>query len=387
VTVRAIQSGLRLPVLVFLALVAFAAALFGVSGATRAGWLHLVLAVGAMPLIFGAMIHFIPVLTRTRPAPAALGAIPVLALAGGMLAVGALGVPTSGLAPAIGGSLALAAALTLFVWSTRRRAAALGPAHPGLAWYQAALACLVAALVAVLVGALWPATFAALRRAHLHLNMLGFIGLTAVSTMAVLLPTAAGRPDVQAGARLQRDLALALGGTLLVALGAAWFAPLALIGALLWAAHLARLAAAWRPYRRDILAPHGAAPALAAALAMFAICLIIGALVPLAARGWIPPVEPVIAFVAGFLPPLVSGAASELLPVWLRPAAQGAWHARVRAGLGRYNGIRAVMFLVAGVAAGLGFSWGPPLSAATLVWFLAQAFSVLGLESRAGRNG
>jgi len=120
---------------------------------------------------------------------------------------------------------------------------------------------------------------------------------------------------------------------------------------------------------------------------MFAVCLVIGALVPLAARGWIPPVEPVSAFVAGFLPPLVSGAASQLLPVWLRPAAQGARHARVRAGLGRYNGIRAVTFLVAGVAAGLGFDWGPPLAAATLVWFLAQAVSVLALEFRVKRTG
>lgn len=57
-----------LPALVFLALVAFAAALLWAPHAGRAAVLHLILAVGAMPLIFGAMSHFIPVLTRTRAA-------------------------------------------------------------------------------------------------------------------------------------------------------------------------------------------------------------------------------------------------------------------------------------------------------------------------------
>ena len=51
-----------LPALVLLALVAFAAALLWSPHAGRAAALHLILAVGAMPLIFGAMSHFIPVL-------------------------------------------------------------------------------------------------------------------------------------------------------------------------------------------------------------------------------------------------------------------------------------------------------------------------------------
>ena len=64
-----------LPALVSLALAAFAAALLGLLHAGRAATLHLVLAVGAMPLIFGAMSHFIPVLTRSRTAPAGLAAL------------------------------------------------------------------------------------------------------------------------------------------------------------------------------------------------------------------------------------------------------------------------------------------------------------------------
>lgn len=55
-----------LPALVGLALAAFVAALLGSLHAGRIVTLHLILAVGAMPLIFGAMGHFIPVLTRTR---------------------------------------------------------------------------------------------------------------------------------------------------------------------------------------------------------------------------------------------------------------------------------------------------------------------------------
>jgi hypothetical protein len=377
---------MRLPALVFLALIAFATALFGSTAATRAGWLHLALAVGAMPLIFGAMSHFIPVLTRSRAAPAALALVPPLSLAGGALAALATGFPALHGARHAGALLALAATAALLAWSIGRRAAALGRPHPGLGWYQAALACLALGLGAILAGALWPEHAAALRRLHLHLNLLGFIGLTAVGTLAVLLPTAAGRPDPAAAARLRRDLPLALAGTGLVAAGAAWFAPLAAPGAVLWALPLARLAAGWlRGYRGEILSLHGAPPPLAAALVLFAGSLVLGALVPLAARGWIGPVDPVLAFAAGFLPPLVTGAASELLPVWLRPGARTRWHAALRRRLGRYNGIRAALFLAAGIAAGTGFSWGPPLAAATLAWFLANA--VAALAEKAGRRG
>ena len=75
--------------------------------------------------------------------------------------------------------------------------------------------------------------------------------------------------------------------------------------------------------------------------------------------------------------PLVSGAASQLLPVWLRPGIQSDWHARLRARLGRYGGVRAVLFCLGGIAAGLGREWGLLLGAATLIWFLLQAGAAL----------
>lgn len=365
---------MMLPALVFLAMVAFAAALLWSPYAGRAAALHLILAVGAMPLIFGAMSHFIPVLTRTRNAAAGLVSIPVLALVGGALVVGALSLPDLFWGRHAAAILALAAASALLVWSRRRRAGMLGRPHPCLAWYDAALACLVLALLAILASAVWPQQTIALYRLHLHLNMLGFVGLTALGTLAVLLPTVAGRPDPQTGPQLRRDLPWAVAGTLLVALGAAWFSPLAWIGGIVWSILLVRLGAGWlRLYRAEIFAPHGAAPLLAAALAGLGLSTIFGAMASIPAS----PTEPALAFVGGFMLPLVSGAASQLLPVWLRPGVQSSWHAKLRGSLGRYGGVRAALFCLGGIAAGAGHPWGLLLGAVTLIWFLLQAGAAL----------
>lgn len=366
-----------LPALVFLALVAFAAALLGSAHAGRAATVHLMLAVGAMPLIFGAMGHFIPVLTRTRTAAARVLALPVLALAGGALAVASFSFPGMLAGQSAGALLAALAAGALLVWSRGRRTAMLGRPHPGLAWYETALACLVLALLAILASAIWPAQTIALRRFHLHLNTLGFVGLTALGTLAVLLPTVAGRPDPEVAPRLRRDLPWAAGGSLAVAIGAAWFAPLAWVGAIVWAIPPVRLATRWlRRYRTEILALHGAAPLLAGALAGLVVSVIFGALDALPAAA-VRVVEPVGAFVTGFMLPLVSGAASQLLPVWLRPGVQSDWHARLRDSLGHHGGTRAILFGGGGIAAGMGWEWGLLLSVATLIWFLLQTATAL----------
>ena len=362
-----------LPALVFLALVAFAAALLGSPHAGRAATLHLFLAVGAMPLIFGAMGYFIPVLTRTRAARAGVLSVPILGLAGGALAVASFSLPGMAWGRYAGAFLAAMAAGTLLVWSGRRRAGMLGRPHPGLAWYDAALACLLCALLAILASAIWPQQWTALRRLHLHLNTLGFVGLTALSTLSVLLPTVTGRPDPNVGTRLRHDLPWAVAGALLVALGAAWFGPLAWLGGALWSIPLLRLGASWlRLYRAEIFALHGAAPLLAAALAGLALSLLAGA-----AAVALPALAPTSAFVAGFLLPLVSGAASQLLPVWLRPGVQGPWHASLRNNLGRYGGARAALFCMSGILAGAGLEWGVLLGGATLAWFVLQAVGAL----------
>jgi len=360
-----------LPALVFLALAAFVGALLWSPIAGRAAYLHLMLAAGAMPLIFGAMSHFIPVLTRTRTPTARVGIIPVLAMLGGVLAVGAFSLPGKDWGWHAGAVLALAAATSLLAWSRRRRRSMLGWPHPCLAWYEAALACLALALIAVLAAAVWPQQMTALRRIHLHLNTLGFIGMTAVSTLAVLLPTVTGRTDPDAGQRLRGDLPWAVVGTLLVAGGSAWLGALAWVGAALWAIPLLRMGTRWlRLYPREIFALHGAAPLLAAALLGFALSIVLGAIAPASESAAL---DPTATFAAGFLLPLVSGAASQLLPVWLRPGVQSAWHAGLRRSLGRYGGVRAILFLIGGTAAGLGWGYGLLLGAATLIWFLLQA--------------
>jgi len=357
-----------LPALVFLALAAFAAALLWSPQASRAAWLHLILAAGAMPLIFGAMSHFIPVLTRSREAGSGIGFIPLLALTGGALAVAAFSLPAMAWARPAGAVLALAAATALLIWSRRRRTAMLGNPHPCLGWYEAALVCLLIALLAILAAGLWPQHFQTLRRLHLHLNTLGFIGLTAMGTLAVLLPTVVGRPDPAAAQRQARDLPWTLAGTLCIGFGAAWFAPLAWQGALFWAGPLLRMGKAWlRLYRPEILALHGAAPLLAAAVAGLAFSLLAG----LANASGIA-LDPIAAFIVGFLLPLVSGAASQLLPVWLRPGLQTSWHIRLRERLGRHHGLRALLFSTGGIAAGLGQQWGLLIGAASMLWFLLQ---------------
>lgn len=333
-----------------------------------AAHIHLALAAGVMPLILGAMTHFVPVLTRSTAPHFGVRLIPLLALAAGALAFHSFTATNQGYYFAA--LVALAAAMAFSAWIVRRAAGSLGKPHPCLYWYFAAIACLILALAAVAAMALWPEQRLALKRFHLHLNTLGFIGLTAVATLQVLLPTAVGRPDPQAATRLHQDLKWALGGTLLVALGAAWLKPLAWLGAALWALPLAHLGRAWVAlYLREIRQLHGAAPSLAAALAGFAVALLFGALHGSDILGT---TDSAHAFILAFLFPLVTGAASQLLPVWARPGPQTAWHARVRQRLGAGGGIRAMLFLVGGILLGLGWRGGLTLSITALAAFLLQ---------------
>lgn len=333
-----------------------------------AAHIHLALAAGVMPLILGAMSHFVPVLTRSGAPAAGVRTIPLLALAAGALAVFSFIAPNP--VYYFAALLALAAAAAFAGWIVRRGRLALGKPHPCLYWYLAAIACLMLALAAVSAMALWPEQRLALKRLHLHLNTLGFIGLTAIATLQVLLPTAVGRPDPQAATRLRQDLKWALGGTLLIAVGAAWFTPLAWLGTLLWALPVLRLGRSWfRLYRAEIWQIHGAAPSLAAALAGFFVTLLFGVL---HAGGVVRPSDSAHAFILAFLFPLVTGAVSQLLPVWLKPGPQTAWHGQTRQRLQWGGGIRGLMFLGGGLFIACGWRGGMSLAVAALVLFLAQ---------------
>lgn len=329
---------------------------------------HLALAAGVMPLIFGAMVHFVPVLTRSASPHAGIKIIPLLASVAGALAVFSFAAANQ--LYYFAALLALAVAMIFSGWIIQRASAPLVKPHPCLYWYLAAILCLMLALAAAAAMFVWPEQRPALKRLHLHLNTLGFVGLTAIATLQVLLPTAVGRLDPLAASRLRQDLKWALAGTLLIAIGAAWLQPLSWLGALLWMLPLFHLGKAWLTlYPAEIRRLHGAAPSLAAALVGFAAALIFGAL---HAGGILKTTDTAHAFILAFLFPLVSGAASQLLPVWARPGPQTAWHVRVRQRLGFAGGLRGALFVSGGLLLGIGWRVGWLLAMAALATFLLQ---------------
>lgn len=373
-------------ILVFLVLMA----LLGMAGAWllplvadvhRAAHVHLAFALGVMPLIMGAMTHFVPVLTRTRAAPRAVEGYAALAWIGGAMIVAYFIFSLQEIVRSAAALVALSACIGLVAWQVLRAREALGSPHPGVRWYMAALLCLAAGLLAVLAMAVWPQQFLALKRLHLHLNLFGFVGLTAIGTLQVLLPTAAGHPDPHAAQRLRADLRAALSGSLLIALGAAWLPLLSWLGLALWLVPLVRLLSAWLShFRVDIFCRHGASPLLATALAGFTISLVAGGA---HGAGWLDSTGVAHLFVFAFLFPLVSGAAGQLLPLWLKPGPQTDWHARARQRLTFASGLRAALFVIAGLLVLAGYKWADWIALATLLAFALAAFSLLREQRKA----
>ena len=329
---------------------------------------HLVFAVGTVPLIFAAIAHFVPVLTRSRSAPRALLLLPLLLQLAGVLTflafIGRL--PESALHAAAGGILVIC--LLFAGWLLLRARRSLGKPHPGWLWYLSAIVFLMAAVLLVPAMSWWPQAQPQMRLLHLHLNTLGFIGLTALGTLQVLLPTALARPDAGASERLRRYLPPAIGGVLAVALGAAVWLPLALAGAVALLAVTARIGAAclrhggWQTLTSD-----AAALPLFAALAGFALMLFFGSAHALgsgAGRDAVP------AFVVAFLLPLVSGALSQLLPVWYCPGRRTPARDRMHVQLRRGAGARALLFLIGGVLLALGTGDGLWLATLAMLSFV-----------------
>ena len=112
---------------------------------------HLAFAVGIVPLIFAAMSHFVPVLTRTDGPSRAMSLLPVAAQMVGIVAVAAMQglLPRWLLQPAAAVDLLLAA--VLLSWIAGRVRATLGTPHPGWRWYGTALGCLMLALLAIVL--------------------------------------------------------------------------------------------------------------------------------------------------------------------------------------------------------------------------------------------
>lgn len=348
---------------------------------------HLIFAVGALPMILAAMGYFVPVLTRSGEPPRALVLVPLTALVAGLAIVAfffhgslplRLGAPW----------LALLAVAGLAAWIGGRWRRCLGRPHPCLAWYATALALLALGLVAVAAAPLWPGQTGALRLFHLHINTLGFMGLTALGTLQVLLPTVAGQPDPAAATRLVQDLKWSAGGTVALALGAGLGSlagtVLALVGGVAYAWPLLRLSVAcWRAWHTRILAPGNTLALLTAALVGLGLAVGHGGL---HAMGIASGGNGIPLFVIALLLPLVSGAAGHLLPVWLRPGMQGEWHRTSRARLAWGARLRAVALPLAGLLAALGYWPGPAMGILAALW-LSVAMLLVVLDRPARQNG
>lgn len=328
---------------------------------------HLAFAAGIVPLIFAAMMHFVPVLTRSGDPSPRLAWLPAGAQGAGVIVFGAM----AGMIP--WPLIYLAAALDLFLaglllaWVVHRARRTLGTPHPGWRWYAAALACLMLALGGVLLMALDPGHRAGLRSFHLHLNTLGLVGLAALGTLPVLLPTALGLPDPDAARWLRSRFWWAAGGAILGAVGTgmAWVLAVPGSGLLLWV--VLDLLRHWAARFGRRLVEDGVAASLLTALAGLAAMLLTGVL---HGAGVIAAQSTLGAWMVIFLLPLVTGALAQLLPVWRFPGrvtpARGVWRAAL-AGQGR---VRVGLFALAAGA----FLAGQPmlgggLAAGALLFF------------------
>lgn len=339
---------IALPFLALSAVLALAGALalWATGRASPQVLAHLAFVIGVLPLILAAMGYFVPVLTRSGSPPRGLLLSPLLALAGGLLLVLVLGgqAPRFLLHPAA--ASVLLGALGTGGWALRRVRGMIGKRHPGIDWYLAALLCLALAVALVPVFDALPADRALLRIAHLHANLLGFIGLTAIGTLQVLVPTCAGRPDPQAVHRLRAHRLPAFGGVLLIVLGSALSPALGAIGAALLAwTVLAMLGGFHRALGDAVWQRDAATASLFAATAGLLGLLVIGVA---HAFGWVAGRALLAAFIVAFLLPLVTGAATHLLPLWRRPGRTTEWHLAWRRRLGWMSLPRAWMLVLGG---------------------------------------
>lgn len=329
---------------------------------------HLVFAVAILPLIFGAISYFVPVLTRSSGAHRTVLLVPLLLQASGFLAFlyffGELGTGALNFSAGVG----LLVSIGFAGWLVFRARCTFGKPHPGWRWYLAAVAFLLVGLALVPAMTLWPAWRHELRLLHLHLNTLGFIGLSAIGTLQVLLPTVLSGPDTEAAARLHSDLPHAVAGVLLCGLGAAFCWPLSMLGAALLSYVGCRLGLSWlRRYGLRTIFDDGASAALATALCGFLLLLVFGIAHGV---GLVSGHDAVSAFMTAFLMPLLSGALSQLLPVWRFPGRRTMQREQMRELLVAGGAIRALLFISAGSMLALGYREGLWLSAAGLLFFL-----------------
>ena len=338
------------------------------------GWLalHLVLLGAATNAIVVWSEHFAAALLRAPPAGGRVATARALALNLGILAVlGGVHGGRTALAAAgacLAGVVVLGHALMLVTQLGRSLPSRLG----GTVWFYLAAA---AALLAGMGIGLWLAggvpgsadAYLALRLAHVHLNVLGWVGLAVVGTQFTLWPTVLRTrmlPGVERAVRW--SLPPLAGGLAVAATGLATQHRLVALAGLV--AYAAGLGVALVPFVRTALRrpPHTAAAWMLGAGMAWLVVAVAADLAALAASqrladldGRLTRLVPAVA--AGFALQTLTGALTYLLPVVLGRGASGnrrltgvlelGWRPRVAAvNLG-------VLVLVAGPAGGGPAGW------------------------------
>lgn len=336
---------------------------------------HIVFSIGIIPLILAAMVHFLPVLARSKKPNKWINLLPLLALLSGLLITSHFAFPqvvTTG--HYFGATVIIIVVANLGIWAFHLKSQCIGTPHPCLDWYLAAIYCLLIALSAIVITYFIPSQRAEFRLLHLHLNTLGFIGITALGTLQVLMPTVAQCPDPAVASRMRQYLKWMVIGTFMIAFCAAWYPKLAWVGVMLLAIPVFGIAWSWlQLYREKIFKWNGVAPVLAAALSGFVIALVIGTAHAYGQHHF----NPIALFIITFMMPLVMGAVSYLLPLWLKPGQQTIWHQTSRTHLAANGALRALIFLVGGILVSLGYETGWYLVALAAVAFLAKTIKLL----------
>jgi nitrite reductase (NO-forming) len=355
------------------------------------GWLalHLVLLGAATNAIVVWSEHFAAALLRAAPVSERAAAVRALALNLGIVAV-LFGVPTGRTALAAAGAVLAGVVVLAHAAGLASRIARALPARlAGTVWFYVAAA---AALLAGMGLGLWLAGgvagsadgYLALRLAHVHLNVLGWVGLAVVGTQFTLWPTVLRThmvPGLEAAVR--RSLPPLAAGVAAAAAGLAAQQQVVALAGL--AAYAAGLAVALVPFVRTARRrpPRTAAAWMLGAGMAWLVVAVLADLGALAAAAGVADLDgrlarllPVVA--AGFALQTLTGALTYLLPVVFGRGAAGnrrltgilewGWPARVAAvNLG-------VLVLVAGWGpaagwwlAGLGLGSFVPLAVAALV--------------------
>ncbi len=336
---------------------------------------HIVFAIGIVPLIVSAMIHFAPVLTRSKQTKSKLSIFIILTLIAGLLTSSYFAFPNAvPLGHYVAATINMMTIIALGYWMITLKRKAIDRPHPCLDWYLAALICLLFGLAAIVMTFFVPKQATALRLVHLHLNTLGFIGITALATLQVLLPTTAQQPDPLLATRMRRHLKWLMLAIVAIAGGAAWYPPLSWFGLsiLLWLLFI--IMKSWLSlYFNKIMCLHGTTSSLAIALCGYIIAVIMGAVHAHST----PSINPTAIFIIAFLMPLVTAAITHLLPLWLWPGQQTQWHQHAWHHLGTGSTLRSLVFVVSGILAGIGLNLAWLLVIVVMALFISQVFDIL----------